>query len=94
MVSKEAGCCPNGRRLVLPVPGGPENPPVKGQILVRKGGSAMIDMMTLMCFSITMLTAGIAIGRFIEKIDRFLRLQESKNHDCTSKNDRPRSRKD
>lgn len=34
---------------------------------------------------------GFAIGRFIEKIDRFLRIQENKNHDCTKKNDRPKS---
>lgn len=49
----------------------------------------MMEYITLAGFILAIFVSGIAVGRLIEKIERFLREKDDQAHKNTSKNDRP-----
>lgn len=49
----------------------------------------MMEYIALAGFMLAVFIAGIAVGRLVEKIERFLREKEDQDHKSTSKNDRP-----
>ena len=49
----------------------------------------MSEYITLTGFMLAVFVSGIAVGKLVEKIERFLREKEDKEHNRTSKNDRP-----
>jgi hypothetical protein len=48
----------------------------------------MMEYISLVGFILTVFIAGIAVGKFVEKIERFLCRKEAEEHDDTNKNDR------
>ena len=48
----------------------------------------MTDYITLAGFVLAIFVAGIAVGRFTEKVDRYISKNEDEEHKNTSKNDR------
>ena len=55
----------------------------------KKGGAIMMmEYISLVGFILTIFIAGIAVGKFVEKIERFLCRKEAEEHDDTNKNDR------
>ncbi|MGN0424588.1 MAG: hypothetical protein ACI4FY_04655 [Acetatifactor sp.] len=49
----------------------------------------MMEYITLAGFILAVFIAGIAVGKLVEKVERFLREKEDQEHKSTSKNDRP-----
>lgn len=45
----------------------------------------MMDNMTLAGFVLAVFLFGIAVGKHVEKVERFLRKKEDEEHDCTHK---------
>ena len=62
-----------------------ENPPIS-----KKGGGAimMIEYITLAGFVLQVIVVGIAIGRYAEKIDRYIRRFDDEERNDTNKNNR------
>ena len=85
MVSKEARCYHNGRRLaLLNKEGCNKSPPIR-----KEGGAIMImDYITLAGFILAVFGTGVAVGKLVEKIERLDRRKEDEEHRNTSKNDR------
>ena len=55
----------------------------------KEGGAVMMmEYISLVGFIFTILIAGIAVGKLVEKIERFLRRKEDEEHNGTNKNDR------
>lgn len=55
----------------------------------KEGGAVMMmEYISLVGFSFTIFIAGIAVGKLVEKIERFLRRKEAEEHNDTNKNDR------
>ena len=52
------------------------------------GAIMMIEYITLAGFVLQVIVVGIAIGRYAEKIDRFLRRFDDEEHNDTNKNNR------
>lgn len=48
----------------------------------------MMEYISLVGFILTIFIAGIAVGKLVEKIERFLCRKEAEEHDDTNKNDR------
>ena len=48
----------------------------------------MMEYISLVGFIFTIFIAGIAVGKLVEKIERFLRRKEDEEHNGTNKNDR------
>ncbi|WP_340391172.1 hypothetical protein [Coprococcus sp. HCN-4056] len=48
----------------------------------------MMEYISLVGFFFTIFIAGIAVGKTVEKIERFLRRKEDEEHNDTNKNDR------
>ena len=51
----------------------------------------MSEYITLTGFMLAVFVSGIAVGKLVEKIERFLREKEDQEHKSTRKNDRPQS---
>ena len=83
--SQEARCYHNGRWLALLYKEG-----CVRTLRFRKGGGAimMIEYITLAGFVLQVIVVGIAIGRYAEKIDRFIRRFDDEEHNDTNKNNR------
>ena len=84
--SQEARCYHNGRRLALLYKEGC----VRTLRFRKKGGGAimMIEYITLAGFVLQVIVVGITIGRYAEKIDRFIRRFDDEEHNDTNKNNR------
>jgi len=55
----------------------------------KEGGAVMMmEYISLVGFFFTIFIAGIAVGKTVEKIERFLRRKEDEEHNDTNKNDR------
>ena len=54
----------------------------------KEGDVIMMEYISLVGFILTVFIAGIAVGKFVEKIERFLCRKEAEEHDDTNKNDR------
>lgn len=48
----------------------------------------MMEYISLVGFILTIFIAGIAVGKLVEKIERFLCRKEDEEHNDTNKNDR------
>ena len=85
MVSKEARCYHNGRRLaLLNKEGCNKSPPIR-----KEGGAIMMmDCITLAGFILAVFGTGVAVGRIVEKIERLDRRKDDEEHKNTNKNDR------
>ena len=57
-------------------------------LLYEGGVIMMMEYISLVGFILTVFIAGIAVGKFVEKIERFLCRKEAEEHDDTNKNDR------
>lgn len=55
----------------------------------KEGGAIMMmEYISLVGFILTIFIAGIAVGKLVEKIERFLYRKEAEEHNDTNKNDR------
>lgn len=55
----------------------------------KEGGAVMMmEYISLVGFFFTIFIARIAVGKLVEKIERFLRRKEDEEHNGTNKNDR------
>ena len=54
----------------------------------ESGTIMMMEYISLAGFILTIFIAGIAVGKLVEKIERFLYRKEAEEHDDTNKNDR------
>lgn len=55
----------------------------------KEGGVIMMmEYISLVGFILTIFIAGIAVGKLVEKIERFLCRKEGEEHNNTNKNDR------
>ena len=49
--------------------------------LEKGGGDAdMIDFITLVGFALTIFVSGLAVGRFVEKVERFIDRHDDRKH--------------
>ncbi len=48
----------------------------------------MMDIISLGGFVLTVFVTGVAVGRFVEKVERLIREKEDEEHRSTHKNDR------
>ena len=86
IASREARCYHNGRRLALLYKEGC----LRTLRFRKKWGGAimMIEYITLAGFVLQVIVVGIAIGRYAEKIDRFIRRFDDEERNDTNKNNR------
>ena len=86
IASREARCYHNGRRLALLYKEGC----LRTIRFRKKGGGAimMIEYITLAGFVLQVIVVGIAIGRYAEKIDRYIRRFDDEERNDTNKNNR------
>ena len=84
-VSYETGCYHNGRRLTLLFLGGMcESPPSR-----KEGGAIMMtEYITLAGFVLAIFVFGVAVGKLVDKVERFDRWKDSEEHNDTHKNNR------
>jgi Co/Zn/Cd efflux system component len=55
----------------------------------KEGGAIMMkEYISLVGFILTIFIVGIAVGKLVEKIERFLCRKEAEEHNNTNKNDR------
>ena len=57
---------------------------------MKKGGEAemMMEYITIAGFVLAIFVTGVAVGRLVEKIERFINRKEDEEHGSTQKNNR------
>lgn len=58
--------------------------------LLKKGGGTFMTMeyITIVGFALTVFVAGVAVGKFVERIERFIHKNDDEEHKKAHKNNR------